>query len=176
MTRQLQSVPKLVSFGVCLSLLSILFGFSMGGLFGLVDEQIENYLDDSGTAVLESVYHGDVAKKDAVAKKAFTYLRRAHLHGGGIGAASLGSIVAMIVLCRLGRIAQISAVSFGAGALIYSFGWLCAGLLAPGLGSAGAAKEAVTLIAGSGAGLCLLGITGTLVSVGRDLFLHGPEA
>ncbi len=174
MSRQLQPVPKLVSLGVCLSLLSVLFGFSIGSLFGIVESQIKSYLDDSGTAVLESTYQGDVEKKDAVVKKSFDYLKRAHLHGGGIGAASLASIAIMILLCRLGRIAQISAVSFGAGALIYSFGWLCAGLLAPGLGSTDAAKAAVELIAAPGAGLCLLGATGTLVSVARDLFLPSP--
>ena len=78
---------------------------------------------------------GDVAAKDAVVKKSWDYLKRAHLHGGAIGAAAIGSILALILLCRLGMLAKLSALAFGSGAFIYSLFWLFAGLAAPGLGS-----------------------------------------
>jgi len=56
-------------------------------------------------------------------------------------------------------------LSLGAGALLYSLFWLFAGFTAPSLGSTGAAKEALSFIAIPGAGLCLLGVVGTILSV-----------
>jgi hypothetical protein len=51
----------------------------------------------------------------------------------------------------------------------YSLFWLAAGLTAPAVGSTGEAKEALGFLAIPGAGLCLLGIVGTIVSVLRQL-------
>jgi len=34
---------------------------------------------------LQSAYQGNVAAKDAVVKKSWEYLKRAHLNGGAIG-------------------------------------------------------------------------------------------
>lgn len=62
-----------------------------------------------------------------------------------------------------------SASAFGAGALLYSTFWLAAGLSAPSVGSTGQAKEALSFLALPGAGLCLLGIGGTLLSILRQL-------
>jgi len=134
---QAQSVPKSIAAGACLSLLAILLGFSLGGAFGAVEAPIKKHLDDSGSAVLESVYKGDAAAKDAVVKKSWEYLKRAHMHGGAIGT----------------------------GALLYSLFWLWAGLKAPGIGSTGAAKESLSFIAIPGAGLSILGLCGTIISV-----------
>ncbi len=167
MNTQMHIVPKPIAVGVCLSLVAILFGFVLGGLFGSVESSIKQHLDDSGTAVLESVYHGDTAAKDAVVKKSWEYLKRAHMHGGAIGSAALGSIVALILLCRLETIAKLSAVAFGSGALIYPLYWLLAGLAAPGLGSTSAAKESLSFLAIPGAGLCILGLCGTLCAVAK---------
>jgi hypothetical protein len=162
--------------GACLSLLTILFGFVLGGAFGAVESSIKQRLDDSGTAMLQSVYKGDVAAKDAVVNKSWAYLQRAHLHGGGIGTAALTSILTLILLCRLGTIAKMSALAFGAGALIYSLFWLMAGFAAPGLGSTGVAKESLSFLAIPGAGLCLLGVSGTILCVMEACFFASPEA
>jgi hypothetical protein len=160
MNERLRPVPKTVAAGACLALLAILFGFVLGGAFGAVEDRIKGRLEASGSAVVETVYKGDAAAKDAVVKKSWSYLTRAHLHGGAIGTAALASIGALILLTPLGLPAQLSALAFGAGALLYAAFWLIAGFIAPGMEHG--AAESLAFIAIPGAGLCLLGACGTL--------------
>jgi hypothetical protein len=151
--------------GAILALLSIAFGFLLGGAFGAAEDPIKGHLRSSADAVFETVYESDASKRDAVVSKSWTYLKRAHLHGGAIGAAALASIVLLGLLGNPGLLERISSGAFGAGALLYACFWLAAGLTAPALGSTGAAKEALGFLALPGAGLCLLGLGGTLASV-----------
>lgn len=172
MNDRIQAVPRTVAAGACLSLLAIISGFVIGGAFGAAEDAIKKRLENSGAAALETVYKGDAAAKDAVVKKSWQYLIRAHLHAGAIGTASLAAIATMILLCPLGLVAQASALAFGAGALLYSGFWMLAGFAAPGLGSTGAAKESLSFIAIPGAGLCLLGAFGTLFSVAKSALVR----
>ena len=165
MKNTMEATPKTITVAMSLALVAILLGFVLGGFFGLAESSVKQHLSDSGSEVLESVYGGDIAKKDAVVSKSFEYLKRAHMHGGAIGSVALGSILALIMLCSLGPVEKLSALSLGAGAILYSGFWLLAGLSAPGLGSTGAAKEALSFVAIPGAGLCILGVCGTLYSV-----------
>lgn len=160
-------LPKPMLAGLVLSLAAILFGFTLGGLFGGAEAALEGRLEASGAAALEAVYKGDAAAKDAVVKKSWTYLQRAHLHGGAIGTAALASSTLLVVLGRVGPLAQLSSAAFGLGAVLYPAFWLLAGFLAPGLGSTGAAKEALKFLAVPGAGLTLFGALGTLWCVLR---------
>ncbi len=155
--------------GLILAILAILFGFLLGGSFGMAESFIKNRLKSSADAVLETAYAGDGEVRDAVVAKSWTYLKRAHLHGGAIGTAALSSIVLLGLLGRVGLLERVSATAFGAGALIYPLFWLAAGLIAPSLGGTAAAKEALELMAILGAGLCLVGLGGTLVSAIRQL-------
>ena len=161
--------------GVLLAVLSIAFGFILGGAFGAAEDSIKGHLAAEADAVLESVYAGDSAKRDAVVSKSWTYLKRAHLHGGAIGAAALASIALLAMLGAPGWTERIAAWSFGAGSILYASFWLAAGLAAPAAGSTGAAKESLQFLAIPGAGLCLLGILGTLVSVVGRLMLGRRE-
>lgn len=170
-----RTASKPMVVGACLALLAILLGFTLGGAFGLVEGTIKKHLDDSGSASLQSAYAGDVAAKNAVVAKSWVYLQRAHLHGGAIGAAALASILAMILLARPGTSTNVSALAFGAGAILYPLFWLLAGLTAPAAGSTGAAKESLTVIAIPGAGLCILGLCGTIFSIAKACFF-GPTA
>lgn len=175
MTPPIVSVPKPVVAGILLAMFAILFGFGLGLVFGAAESQVKQTLQSSGTAALDAAYQGDVAKKDAVVAKSWQYLLRAHLHGGAIGAAALGSIAILLLVTRLGLLAQASALSFGAGALLYAVFWLLAGFKAPGMGSTGAAKEALNLIAVPGAGLAVLGLVGSIIAVVKDTLLrHRP--
>lgn len=165
-----QAVPKLVAVGASLALLSMLLGFLLGVAFGAKEDSIKAHLNQSGAAVLETVYEGDEAAQEAVARRSWGYLKRAHLHGGAIGASAIGAILLLILLCRLDKVARLSALALGAGALIYSLFWLFAGLMAPGLGGTGAAKESLGILAIPGAGLCTLGLLGTIYSVLKSSF------
>lgn len=158
-------VPGSIRAGVLLALAAILFGFGLGGAFGAFEDVVKGRLEASGDAALVTVYQGDAAAKDAVVSKSWEYLKRAHLHGGAIGAAALASIAILLLTTRLGPIARASAPAFGAGALIYSVFWLVAGFTAPGMGSTGAAKEAFNWLAIPGAGLAIIGVVGTMVAV-----------
>lgn len=156
--------------------MAIFFGFALGGAFGAIEGPIKKRLDDSGAAVLQSVYKGDAAAKDAVVKKSWECLQRAHMHGGAIGTAALAAIGTLILLCRLGLVAQLSALAFGSGALLYSLFWLFAGLMAPGIGSTSVTKESLSFIAIPGAGLSILGLSGIIYSVMKECFSKSDEA
>jgi hypothetical protein len=169
-------IPTSMIVGLCLSMLSILYGFALGGAFGLGEKAIKDHLSQSGMEVMDSVYKGDAAAKDAVVTKSWDYLKRAHLHGGAIGAAGVGVILAMIVLCKPTPLAGLCSVAFGSGAIIYSVFWLLAGLIAPRMGSTGAAKEALSFIAIPGAGLTLFGLTGAMILIARDALIKPTQA
>lgn len=171
MSLPVDSVPKPLAAAMVLALLAILLGFGVGGAFGAVEPQIKQVLEDSAAAALDTAYQGDVARKDAVVAKSWNYLQRAHLHGGAIGTAALASSLALLLLGRRGLLACGSALAFGAGALLYSLFWLCAGFKAPGLGGTAAAKEALEFIAVPGAGLSMLGAAGTLLVILKDALL-----
>jgi hypothetical protein len=149
--------------------MSIVFGFVLGVSFGAAEDSIKGHLRSEAQAVFESAYQGDADKRDAVVIKAWTYMKRAHLHGGAIGTAALASIVLFGLFGSSGLLERASAVAFGAGSLLYSTFWLAAALTAPSVGSTGEAKEALSFLAIPGAGLCLFGIGGTLLSVLRRL-------
>jgi len=176
MTPLVRDVPTPVTAGILLALTAVLLGFGLGGLFGAFEDPIMKRLDDSGTAVLETAYKGDPEAKEAVVKKSWTYLKRAHMHGGAIGAAALSASLLLVLMTRLDLLAQLSSASFGAGALVYSVFWLLAGFMAPGLGSTGAAKKALEFVAIPGAGLSILGLLGTIVCVLRERFAPAPKA
>lgn len=69
---QPRRLPRSMAVGACLSLMAMLLGFSLGGAFGAAESVILRRLDRSGTAVLQTVYRGDVAAKDAVLKASFS--------------------------------------------------------------------------------------------------------
>lgn len=167
------SVPSLrvVRWGVLLSLLTIFFGFALGGLFGGIEDTLKGRLKSSAAAVLDTAYGGDEAKAKAVVDKSWIYLQRAHLHGGAIGVVSLAAAMVLASLRRPGaRIRAALAIALGAGGLGYSVYWLIAGFLAPGMGSTGAAKESLVVLAYPSAGALLLGLLAVVVLTGRDLF------
>jgi hypothetical protein len=155
--------------GIILALLSIAFGFVLGGSFGVAEDTIKGYLHSSADAGFDTVYQGDVSKRDAVVAKSWSYMKRAHLHAGAIGTAALTSILLLVLFGRAGLLERISAAAFGAGALLYSAFWLAAGLVAPTVGSTGEAKEMLCFLALPGAGIGLFGFGGTLLSVLKQL-------
>jgi len=153
--------------GAVLALLAILLGFGMGGTFGAAEDSIKGRLASSGEAVTDTVYGGDTAKRDAVVSKSWSYMKRAHLHSGAIGAAALAAIAILALMGSGGTTDRLASIAFGAGAILYGLFWLFAALAAPGLGSTGAAKESLGFLAIPGAGFCILGAGGTLYSVVR---------
>jgi hypothetical protein len=158
--------------GAILALVSILFGFLLGGLFGAVEGSIKGQLRASADAVFDTVYDGNEAERDKILTKSWSYLKRAHLHGGAIGAVALACIVLLGLMGRVGALERISSLALGGGALLYALFWLVAGFTAPGLGSTDEAKEALSFLAIPASGLCLLGLGGTILSTLRRSMAH----
>lgn len=100
---------------------------------------------------------------------------RSHLHGGGIGTASLILITVLGLMNIRSLIKTAVSLALGIGALGYSLFWMLAGIKAPALGSTGAAKEALEWLAVPSAGLLLLGTLSVLLLVIYQLFLKKEE-
>ncbi len=147
-----------MSIGACFALLSLVYGFGLGGVFGAAEDSIKAHLEQEGRAVLESVYQGDTARFDAVRNKSWTYFKRAHLHANGLGTSALAMILLLACIAPVGRLEQGAAALLGIGALGYSSFWMFAGLAAPRLGSTGAAKEGLQWLAIPTSGACLVGL------------------
>ena len=174
MNLPLSGVPRAMIVGLCLAMLGILFGFVLGGVFGAAEDSLKGYLQAQGEAALTSAYGGDEAAMEAVVTKSWSYFKRAHMHGGAIGTSSVALILMLILLCRPGKLASTAAIASGLGAVLYPVFWLWAGAIAPGMGSTGAAKEALEFIAIPGAGACLAGAILSLVCLVRDRLFASP--
>jgi len=161
--------------GAALAVLTILFGFGLGGAFGAFEDALKADLTARGQAVVATVYGGDEAKAKSVADRSFNYYKRAHLHGGGIGGAALGLIVLLALLRRpTAMVRRVIAGALGVGAFGYSLFWLLAARAAPTLGGTDAAKESLEWLAVPAAGLLLLGLVAVLVLTLVDLFGRPP--
>lgn len=157
--------------GLLLAFLGTLFGFGMGGVFGAFEEPMKAGLRADAEAVLTTTYAGDAAKMKEVLDKSWAYMKRAHLHGGAIGAAALAAILAMaLVGGGPALLRKLAAIGLGIGSLGYPIFWLLAGDRAPGMGSTGAAKESLEWLAVPTSGLALLGLVLSLVSVAWGLY------
>lgn len=149
--------------GLTIAVLTVLFGFAMGGLFGLNEDLIKDRLAASAAAVTPTVYRGDPAAAEPVVAKSWDYMQRAHLHGGAIGTAAIALIAAMLLIGAPPRWTRVLGLALGLGGLGYAVFWMWAGFLAPGLGSTGAAKESLRWLAMPSAGAVLLATAAVVV-------------
>lgn len=165
---------RVVRFGLLLSLLAILFGFGLGAAFGGLEGTLKAGLADSAAAVKDRVYGGDEGKIAEVVGRGWTYYKRAHMHGGGIGNTALLLILLVAALSRPPSwVRQGLSWALGLGALGYSSFWLFAGRLAPSLGGTAQAKEAMSFLAIPSAALLIVGVVGVMALVGIELFGGG---
>ena len=160
-----------VRIGIVLALLTLLYGFSLGGAFGAFEDEIMGSLNASAQKVKATAYHGDEAAIDKVMGKSWTYMKRAHLHANGLGTAALAIMFVLAGTPAPRRLRGAIAAALGLGALGYASFWMFAALKAPALGSTHAAKEALGWLAIPSAGLCILGLLATLVLFVRHHFV-----
>jgi hypothetical protein len=150
--------------GIILSLLTILFGFSLGGIFGALESGFKPWLRAKGEKVLDSVYGGDRDKLESSVNRGWKYAIRGHLHGGALGTSGLVAILLLALLGEPGWFEILCAWALGAGGLLYSAYWIMAGFRVPVVGNGKEAKESLWWIAMPGAGLCLGGLAGTILA------------
>ena len=165
-----------VRIGIVLALLTLLYGFGLGGTFGVFEDNIKGTLEASAMAVKDTVYQGDEAAMKKITGKSWTYMKRAHLHANGLGTAALAIILVLGGTRASVTIRRVVSGAIGIGALGYSSFWMFAALTAPALGSTHDAKEALDWLAIPSAGLCILGLVAVLVLFVRDLFVQRETA
>jgi hypothetical protein len=156
---------KPLKLGLALSILTILLGQFLGIIFGLNEDAVKSQLHTSATAVRDTVYQGDDEAMNKVESKSWTYMKRAHLHAGGMGTTALALIVLIGLLGLSPRASTAISVGLGAGGFGYSIFWMWAGFRAPGLGGTGAAKESLRWLAMPSSGAFVLATIGVLVIV-----------
>ena len=161
---------KVVRSGILLSLATLLFGFILGGLFGAIESKIKGHLKNEAQVVLSTVYKGDVVKMKKITDKSWVYFKRAHLHANGLGVISLAVILLLMFMEASLILKKITAIALGLGSFGYSIFWMFAALKAPGLGSTGAAKEALSFLAIPSAGLCIVGMVAVMIIVFKTLY------
>lgn len=149
--------------GMILALLTIMYGQGMGIFFGLNEDAIKNRLKESAMAVRDTVYQGNDAAINTVLTNSWNYMKRAHLHAGGMGTTAFALMIAL-GLIGLPRVQTfLLGLALGAGGLGYSLYWMWAGFRAPGLGSTGAAKESLKWLAMPTSGIFVLATLTVLV-------------
>ena len=161
--------------GLAVAVLAVLFGFAMGGIFGLNEDIIKDRLAASAAAVTATVYRGDASAAEPVVAKSWDYMQRAHLHGGAIGTAAIGLIVVLLLIGTSPRTTRVLSLALGAGALGYSVFWMWAGFIAPGLGSTGAAKESLRWLAMPSSGAVMLATAAVAVLCVRAAVRGGGD-
>ncbi|MGB5892898.1 MAG: hypothetical protein WBG58_01890 [Ignavibacteriaceae bacterium] len=164
-----------VKYGLLFALITLVYGFGLGGTFGTFEENIKEHLKNSASKVLASTYDGDEAKMKKITDKSWVYFKRAHLHANGLGTASVILIILVSFLPISNKVKSINAIFLGVGSLGYSLFWMLAGLKAPGMGSTGLAKESLTWLALPSSGLCIIGLVMIVAFVIMSLFVKGEN-
>ncbi|NIT55204.1 MAG: hypothetical protein GWN00_02825 [Aliifodinibius sp.] len=151
-----------MKIGILLALLTLTYGFGLGGVFGAFEEDIKTHLKTKAQDVKDSIYHGDDDKIKSILDKSWVYFKRAHLHANGLGTASLAMILLLSFIQANDLFRKVTAIALGIGSLGYASFWMFAALKAPALGSTGAAKESLNWLAVPTSFLCIGGLLAVL--------------
>jgi hypothetical protein len=165
-----------VRFGLLLGLLAVLYGWSLGLVFGVGEDAIrERFVADAEASRAKYLQkagseEGATAAIKRMDETAWRYFLRAHLHAGAIGSIAIGGSV-LLALLSVGRAPKlVASLLLGIGAVGYPLSWMLAGMRAPGLGTTAAAKESLLWLAvPSSVGLFIGGLM-TFGLVAFDLF------
>lgn len=156
--------------GLLLSFLAFFLGFGLGAAFGANEAAIKDGLANDGRAALATKYEGDAEKMQKVVSKSWSYMKRAHLHAGVLGACSMVMILALALVVPPSLPSKACSTLLGLGAPVYGLFWLLAAQSAPGLGSTGAGKDANEWAALLGSGSLIIGTVGAAVLITLALF------
>ena len=148
----------MMRIGALLALLTLLLGFGLGAVFGLAEDSIkEGFLDKAKQTLASSADDPEAAAR-SLTGRAWTYMKRSHLHANGLGTSALAMILLMTFLPAGESLKKMTSLLLGVGALGYSTFWLLAAQRTPALGSTGAAKESLRWLAVPTAAFCVIGL------------------
>lgn len=163
--------------GLVLAIVTTLYGFIGGAVLGLEDGPIRGVL-------AERVPEASRAESAALVDRAWTFLRRSHLHAGGMGTAAIAliSLVPVMTARQPRWLGAGMSLGLGAGGAGYAVALVVAAIRTPSLASAALAKESAKFIAIPAAGAYMVGaalllcLTVVWVWSGRNVGTspHGP--
>ena len=156
--------------GLFFAVLTILFSFVLGIVFGANEMAIKSRHEAAAVAVRDSVYGGDDAAIKTVLDKSWVYAQRAHLHGGAIGTTAVGLILIVLLLRRSPCWSRWLGLGLGLGGFGYSLYWLLASFRAPAMGSTGIAKESLAWLAMPSSGAVVISTLIMLVLLALEIF------
>ncbi|MBR9729147.1 hypothetical protein ACFOD0_16780 [Shewanella intestini] len=152
---------KPIRIGIMLCLVTILFGYILGGAFGAANSTIKGYFHQQVYVTHAQNFTSEQDKVTAY-NKAKAYIKRAHLHSGAIGSAALVTILALGFCGVSERKKKLTSIMIGFGASGYGvFVWTLMALMTPMIGKS-AAHELVAVLA-IPTGLAL--VVGTIVTM-----------
>ncbi len=154
---------KVVKVGLFLVMLTLIFGISMGVIFGVSEDSVKSYIAE-GVAI-----HTDLHDEKSNGK-IWRYAQRSHFHATGIAAFSIGLIVLIMFSSLKKRLKTVSAILVGLGGL-YPLSWLTLFILAPSIGRDAAHHHLITeIFTYVGVGGLLLGIAILCANLFLELF------
>lgn len=151
--------------GLALCVATILYGFVLGGVFGVFEDRIKSHFRESAMAAATGDASFDEAAAERLAGRSWSYLKRAHMHANGIGTASLAMTLFLVMAVGRKEMTRWIGLALGIGALGYSSFWMFAAMRTPALGSTDAAKASLEWLAIPSAALLIVGAVSTLVLI-----------
>lgn len=152
-----------VRWGLVLCIVTILFSFVLGGWMGADENFFKGNFKQTIKVNAVSVYANDKAKMDRAEERAWTYVKRSHMHAAGLGPIGLALLAPLPFLAKSSTIKSLIAIGYGLGGLGYSLSWLIAGYRIPVLGTTGAAKATIAWLAGPSIALLVLSAIAILI-------------
>ncbi|MBK5205817.1 MAG: hypothetical protein JJD98_10525 [Polaromonas sp.] len=140
-----------VRLGLLLAILTVLFGIVLGVVFGVNEEGIVNWIAQ-GIAAHPELHDASSPEK------IWRYVQRAHMHAGGIGAFSLGLILAVALSGMRAPLKKLSSSLIGLSGF-YPLSWFSTFYLSPSIGRDAAHHSAISeTLTYIGVGGLLLGL------------------
>lgn len=152
-----------VMMGILLGMFTLLYAEFMASSFGLYEENIKEALYEEALEHTEGVtvpgHEGelditrkvfktrDEAKK--YADKAWVYLKRAHMHGEGLGVIALAMCLLIGMTTMKVPLKRLLSFSLSLGAAVYPWCWFYLGVVTPDKGKAAAHADVHWLAVGS---------------------------
>lgn len=154
---------KSIKFGLFLVMLTLVFGITLGVVFGVTEDSVKSYISE-GVA-----QHAELHDEKSNSK-IWRYAQRAHFHATGIAAFSIGLILLIMFSSLKQNLKTLSSILVGLGGL-YPLSWFTMFILAPSMGRSPAHHHIVTeLFTYIGVGSLLLGIVILSANLFLDMF------
>jgi hypothetical protein len=147
-------------FGLLLSLGTLLLGFGLGIVFGAAERPLRASLTQLAEESIATTPppDGPSTSVEARVEKAWTFLRRSHLHAGAMATTSIALISLAPLLGGHVRVRRMISSLLGLGSLGYSVFLIAAALRTPVMGDPLAAKESLRWLAMPSAGVYVIAV------------------